>query len=413
MVVPNSTDAERLAAVRAALPALDAGIYLNTGSVGPLPAETAAAMADAADRELRLGRAHPDQYLDFLERMGEARAAIAAVLVADVDEIALTHATTDGMNVATWAVDWKPGDRAVTTNHEHAGGFGPLVAVRDRFGVEVTVADIGDGGDDARTLDALDAAITPRTRLVTVSHVLWTTGARLPLAEIAEIAHARGARLAVDGAQAVGAIPVDVHATGADAYAVAGQKWLLGPEGSGAVWIDPSFVAEAAQPYAGWFSFERAAGPTDTALHRSARRFEASNWYHPAVVGLARSVGWLSMFVGLAWIHERGAAMARTAADGLAAIPGVELLTPRDRMATLVTFRIAGWPAEAALTELAGRTFVIARTIPVLDAIRLSVGCFTTQDELRRVLDAVELLAGHTPQSLPPRSRLTILGQDG
>lgn len=413
MVAPDTPDAERLTAVRAALPALDAGIYLNSGSVGPLPAETAAAMADAADRELRLGRGHPDQFLDFLERMGEARAAIAAVLVADVDEIALTHATTDGMNVATWAVDWKPGDRAVTTNHEHPAGFGPLLAVRDRFGVELAIADIGDGGDDARTLAAIDAAITPGTRLVVVSHVLWSTGARLPIREIAEIAHALGALVVVDGAQAAGAIPVAVRDLGVDAYSVAGQKWLLGPEGSGAVWLSRELIASAAQAYSGGFSFEKANGPLDSVLHRTARRFEASNWYHPAVIGLARSVGWLSMFVGLAWIHERGAAMARSTADALAAIPGVELITPRDRMATLVTFRIAGWPAENALAELGARSFVIARAIPPLDALRFSVGFFTSDEELRRVLATVELLASHTPETLPPRSRLTILGQDG
>ena len=95
------------------------------------------------------------------------------------------------------------------------------------------------------------------------------------------------------------------------------------------------------------------------------------------------------------------------------AIDGVEMLTPRDRMATLVTFRIRGWEAEAALDELAARTFAIARTIPSLDALRLSIGFFTTEDELERVAGAVELLAAHTPATLPRRQRLTIIGQDG
>jgi L-cysteine/cystine lyase len=117
------------------------------------------------------------------------------------------------------------------------------------------------------------------------------------------------------------------------------------------------------------------------------------------------------MYVGLPWIHARGQAMARSAADRLAAIDGVEVLTPRDRMATLVTFRIAGWDAATALTELAARTFAIARTIPPLDAIRISVGFFTTDEEIERVAACVALLASHTPASLPQRPRLTILGQ--
>ena len=103
--------------------------------------------------------------------------------------------------------------------------------------------------------------------------------------------------------------------------------------------------------------------------------------------------------------------MAAAAIDRLAAIPGVTVLTPRHAMATLVTFRIAGWTAEAALDELGSRIFLVARTIPSLDALRLSVGFFTTDDELDRVAEAVELLARHTPETLPPRRTLAILGQ--
>ena len=103
------------------------------------------------------------------------------------------------------------------------------------------------------------------------------------------------------------------------------------------------------------------------------------------------------MYVGLPWIHDRGRMMAKAARDRLAGIPGVEMLTPPDHMATLVTFRIAGWDAATALDELAGRTFAIARTIPQLDAIRISVGFYTTEDEIERVASAVELIASHTP----------------
>jgi selenocysteine lyase/cysteine desulfurase len=92
-------------------------------------------------------------------------------------------------------------------------------------------------------------------------------------------------------------------------------------------------------------------------------------------------------------------------------IDGVTVLTPRDRMATLVTFRIAGWPAQAALTELGARVFAIARTIASLDALRISVGFFTSEDELERLAGAVELLAAHTPDTIPPRRQLAMLGE--
>jgi L-cysteine/cystine lyase len=411
VVAPFLPDAEKLAAIREALPALDAGIYLNTGSVGPMPAETAAAMAEIVDYELRIGRAATDYWEAFLERLAEARGAVAAVLGADVDEVAITHSTSGAMNAATWSLDLRAGDRIVTTSAEHPGALGPVHAAAARTGAEVVAVDVGLGGDDVAILTAFDDVIGPGTRLVALSHVLFTSGARLPIAAIAGLAHDRGAIVAVDGAQAVGAIAVNVAELGVDFYAVPGQKWLLGPEGTGAIWASPAATERGLVSNASWFTYERI--DADGAVpHPNARRFEESGPYRPGITGLARSCGWLSMYVGLPWIHERGAAMARLAADRLASIDGVELLTPRERMATLVTFRIRGWDSETALTEIAGRTFAIARTIPPLDAIRISVGFFTTEDEIERLTGAVELLAAHTPESLPKRPRLTVLNVD-
>ena len=404
------TDGDKFAAVRAALPALASGIHLNTGSVGPLPAEVAAAMTEMEAYERDIGRAHLDYYLGFLERMDEARAGVAAVIGADLDEIALTHATTDGMNIATLGIDWRAGDRAVTTIQEHAGTLGPLYGLRDR-GVELAFADVADGSDAEAIVAAMDRALTPGTRLVSISHVLWSTGAVMPVARIAALAHARGALLAVDGAQAAGAIPVRVRDLGADAYAVSAQKWLLGPEGMGAVWIAREARERIRPTIAGHYSLasydSRGAGE----WHSDGRRYEASNFHRPSVVGMARAIGWLSMFVGLEYVHRRGPEMARRAADMLAAVPGVEVLTPRAAMATLVTFRIAGWQPGPALDELGARVFAIARTIPLLDALRISVGFFTSDDELERFVGAVRLLAEHTPETLPPRRTLTVLGE--
>jgi selenocysteine lyase/cysteine desulfurase len=104
--------------------------------------------------------------------------------------------------------------------------------------------------------------------------------------------------------------------------------------------------------------------------------------------------------------------MARSAADRLRAIDGVELLTPSDRMATLVSFRIRGWTPAAALDELSARVFAVARTVPSVDALRISVGFFTSEAELERFMSCVELLAAHTPDTIPPRRTLTILSGD-
>lgn len=403
-------DREKLAALREALPATGAGIYLNTGTCGPIPIESAAAMRRAEERELALGRATRDAHEELLDRMAEARAALAAVLGTEMDGVALTHSATEGIGLAVGTLDWRSGDRALTTNHEHPGVLGPLAAVRDRYGVDVRVAEIGDGGDDDRTLAALERELAEGgVRLVALSHVLWTTGAVLPVAEIVRRAHAHGAVVALDGAQAGGAIPLHVDDLDAEFYAVSGQKWLLGPEGTGALIVRREVAVASLPAVRGYFSSPSLHGGGRDGLWPDARRFEVAGFHAPSVVGLARSAGWLAMHVGLPWAHARATRLAHDAAIRLQAMPGVAVVTPPDRMATLVTFRVPGWPAERVAEELARRVFAILRAIPGLDAVRLSVGFFTTGEELRRVLDAVEELARHTPASLPARPAIEFL----
>jgi L-cysteine/cystine lyase len=409
VVTPFMPDDEKIPALREALPATSAGIYLNTGSAGPMPRETAKAMAEAEGWELRTGRADPNYWQDSLERMAEARASVAAILGTSPGSIALTHATTDGMNVATWAVDWQAGDRVVTSGLEHAGALGALWALRERRGVDLAIVDVGWGGDRTAVLDAFDRAITAATKLVSISHVSFATGAVFPISEIAEMAHARGALIAVDGAQAAGAIPVAPEDLDADFYSVPGQKWLLGPEGTGALYCAPSVLDRPRQTFSGYAGFESLDLSAAGKLRPDARRFEHSTHHQPSVLGFARSTAWLSMYVGWQWIHERIARLAGQAHDALCEIPGVEVLTPRASMAGLVTFRIAGWKSGDALRELSQRTLCIARTIPPIDAIRISVGFFITEGELRRFRDGVALVASTTPETIPHRPTIEVL----
>lgn len=405
------SDPDKLAAVRAALPSLAAAIQLNTGSVGPIPAEVAAAMAELEAYERDFGRAQREYWMDSLQRMDEARAAVAAVLGGDLDEVGITHAATDGMNLGTWSVDWSGGGRAVATCHEHAGGVGPLYMVSDRFGVDLAFAEFVGNASDDEIVAQFDRLITPETRLVSISHVLWTSGLVMPVARIAAIARERGALVLVDGAQAAGAIPVNVRDLGVDMYSIPAQKWLLGPEGLGALWVRRELIPTVEPSFAGHFTFTSHDSRGNRVLQTDARRFQATNYHRPSIVGMARAIGWLTMYVGLEFVHRRGAEQAHRAADLLAGIDGVELLTPRDRMAGLVSFRIRGWEPQAALDELAARTFAIARTLPLVNALRISVGFWATEAEVDQFIDGVRLLAAHTPETLPPRRTLTIVGQ--
>ena len=202
-----------------------------------------------------MGRATIDQFVAFMDRMAEARASVAALLVADPDDIALTHSTTDGINLVLSSLPWASGDRVVTTNHEHPGVLGPLQALRDRHGVEVDFVDIGDGGDAALTLAGIRRALERPARAVVASHVLWTTGAVLPVAALGALAREAGAVSVIDGAQSAGAIPVALDEVGVDAYAVPGQKWLLGPEGMGALWVRRAFADATIPAVAGYLAY--------------------------------------------------------------------------------------------------------------------------------------------------------------
>jgi L-cysteine/cystine lyase len=304
------------------------------------------------------------------------------------------------------APPWRRGDRAVTSNVEYPGVVGALLEIVDRFGAQLEVVDAS--GDAAAVLERFDRAIDARTRLVAISHVSYSTGQTLPVAEIGEIARRAGAWYVVDGAQSAGAIPTDVESLRADFYALPAQKWLLGPEGMGALWAGPRAVAEAAESAGGAFLLDEL-GKDGRAPRKDARRFDASTLHHPSVVGLARGVGWLEMYVGLEWVYERAARLSRQGAQRLAEVDGVELLTRRDSMATLMAFRVSGWTAEQVREELSRRIFAITRTIPELDALRISVGFFNTDEELERFVDAVGLLARHTPETLPRRPALVVM----
>ena len=162
----------------------------------------------------------------------------------------------------------------------------------------------------------------------------------------------------------------------------AADRWLLGPEGVAVIWTDPG-----------------ATPPQDMALPRTA------------LIGLARSVGWLEMYVSLEWIYERTAGLARRLRDGLANVPGVQVLTPADAMAAVVCFRIENWPADAAAEELSRRVHSLVRPAPDTAAIRASVAWFNTEEEIDQFGAGVAELAANTPATLPRRPTLIVLGE--
>jgi len=380
------SDEAKLTAIRHELPATTESVYLNTGTCGPLPRRTVAAIQAEIQHELLHGRIAFADFERLLAMIDDLRAAFGRLLGADPAELALTHHTSEGMNIGTWALNWRPGDELITTTLEHEGGLMPAYVLGRRLGVTVKVVELGVGQDDV--VGRLEAAVTSRTRLISVSHVSFISGAKLPLAEIVEMAHRRGVLVLVDGAQSAGAMPIDLHALGVDLYAVPGQKWLCGPEGVGALYVRRDRLSEVQPTFTGFASLWPAMAIDTTGeymLTADARRYEVGTVFRPAIAGMRESLRWLEEGVGWDWIYSRIADLARQAAGMLAELPGVHVLTPPER-AGLISFRVDGWKPEDVVNQLAQHRIRI-RSVHGLACLRVSTGFYTTREDLLQLRD--------------------------
>lgn len=381
----------KVEALRRQFPALAGQIHLNTGTSGPLPAPVAGAMARAAAHDVEQGRGIIADYMEFVAVKKSAREQVRRLLNAPAGSIALTHHTTEGINVVLWGLRWQPGDEIITTSLEHEGVTVPLALLRYRQGVTVRVAGIGAGGRD-ETLAALSRAFSRRTRLVVVSHVVYSSGACLPLAEIVELAHRQGVAVLVDGAQSVGAIPIDVQALDVDFYTVSGQKWLCGPEGTGALYLRPDRIDEVMPTFGGYLT---QAGQDYRAFiipAPGALRYEVGTVYRPAIVGFETGLRWLLDEVGLEWAFERIQTLAAGLRQRVVELPGVEMVTPDGPQAGLVNFDLPDWSpaAQVGLADELSRRGIVIRSIhhPPY-CLRASTSWFNTEADLDALCQAL------------------------
>jgi L-cysteine/cystine lyase len=352
---------------RAQYPVLERLAYLNAGTNGPLGRETVEAMIEQERRDVRHGRSGKGYYNSMHELRGRARRALAGVVGAPPEQVALTTSTTNACNIALAGLDLAAEDEVVTTDSEHFGLLGPLAASRARIRV-AKVRDLR----PAAAFDAIVGQVSARTRLLAVSHVSWVTGNLLPVAELAE---QTGLPVLVDGAQSVGAIPVDARKF--DFYTVSGQKWLCGPDGTGALVVrEPSRLRVAAPTHFSQESYE----PNGAFVPRAgAARFDAGAIPLPSLAGLAAAIA-----AAPDWRFERARLVAERCRSVLAERFAV---VTAPAQATLVTFR-SGGDAPQLVARLADRC-VVVRDIPGTDWIRVSCGYWTSDDDLERLLDAL------------------------
>jgi L-cysteine/cystine lyase len=352
------------AALRAQFPVLRAKAYLNAGTCGPIAEEAvqaAGAAARAAADEGRVG----SRFERLVEIRPQVRAAYAQRIGARPEDVALTSSTSDGVGRVVAALGLGAGDEIVTSDTEHPALYGPLIAARGR-GATVRAVPLADVRD----------AVGSQTRLVACSHVDWTTGAIAPDLGGLDVP------VLLDGAQGVGAIEVNVEALGCDFYAGSGQKWLCGPEGTGMLWVSPTWRERLAPLAPGYLNLAEPGAGMDTEPWPDARAYDA-----PAISLEAWSAALAAheVLAQFGWpdVHERAIALAAGFADTLR--ERGRTVAPRAET-TLVT-----WEAEGA-DELPARLAeqdIVVRNLPGTPFVRASIGAWNDESDLERLLAAL------------------------
>jgi selenocysteine lyase/cysteine desulfurase len=353
------------AALRAEFPVLERLAFLNAGTDGPVPAAAVRAAREALESELAGGRYAP-HFEARSALQAELRALYAQLLGCDVADVALKTSTSEGLGTILAGLELGPGDEIVTSDSEHPGLVGPLIAARDR-GVKLRAVPLRD----------VAGAVTERTTLVACSHVSWITGEVAPAA-LAEA----GVPVVLDGAQGVGAVPVDVGALGCAAYAAAGQKWLCGSDGTGMLYVEPEFAKRVRVLAPSFVCFEDHHAGFDAALWADARRFDTASLSREAAAFSLAATGVLAT-AGFDAVHARAAELAARLADALA--KRGRTVAPRGAT-TLVAWEE---PDPAATRQRLADAGVIIRDLPGRPYVRASVGAWNDESDLQRLLSAV------------------------
>jgi isopenicillin-N epimerase len=359
-------------------------VYLNNASLGPSPA----LVADATEGFRRRLDAFPSRYMwgGWSEAMEAVRSKTAMLLGAETEEIALIHNTTEGMNLVASSLDLAPGDEVILGDHEHTSGTVPWQYWQEPKGVSLVrpVLPILPA-DPGEIVEVYRRAITPRTRVISMCHVVNTNGMILPVKEVAEMARPRGILVAVDGAQAPGMIDVDLHDLGCDFYAASAHKWLLSPKGVGIFFARQGFQ-DRLKPLIVAHGWE----------DRSIRRFENYNTRNlPEVLGLGTAIDFQNL-VGPARRRARILELKRYLRDHIEGDSRFAVKTPAadELSAGITTVEVVGREVREAAAALAERHRIDCRpmTSHGLNGLRISLSVFNTEDQVEVLIGALRKL---------------------
>ena len=375
---------------RAEVPAATASPYFQTGGIGPSPTPVIEQLADRLTFQNRSPAA-----TDVAEVMGrvepDLRAQLARVFGAGEDEVALTHSTSEGISIVAWSLDWRPGDEVVISNTEHPANVIPWYVLRDRAGIAIREIDLSPGTD---LVDEVERQLSEKTRLVSLSHVSRNNGRTLRTedsARLAELLRARGVRYHLDGAQGPGCVPTDFAALGCDCYSTCGHKWLLGPKGTGALFVRRALLDEVQLSWAGAHSHETMDYDGNYTLLPSAARYEFGTRALADFFGFGQAVRWMED-LGLERILGRIDDLVDHGIEAIREAPELSLASPEDpadRSGILVVRLPDGCDPAALYRDLGREEGILASPVRGERDFRLSVHFFNTREEISSALDAI------------------------
>jgi len=386
--------------LRALLPALANKTYFNYGGQGPLPTPSLEAITASWVRIQELGPFTTAVWPFIEQEAGGVRRRLAAACGVGPHRITLTENVTSGCVLPLWGLPWQAGDELLISDAEHPGVVAACQELARRQGCRLSTLAVQElcrstpqAQLEAAVLQALERALTPNTRLVVLSHLLWNTGSVMPIAAVAKLllSHSRHPWLLVDAAQSMGSLPVAEAAAAADIYAFTGHKWCCGPEGLGGVALSERLLEQAQPTLIGWRSLAHE-GSAASSFHRDGRRFEVATSCLPLCSGLSRSLDLLEAEGSAAERLAKIQAGSQRLWQGLHQIPGVQTLLPEPPPAGLVSFTLAGH-ASAAVVEQLGHQGIWIRQLDDPDCLRACTHITTTNAEVDQLLEALTALA--------------------
>jgi cysteine desulfurase / selenocysteine lyase len=335
-------------------------IYMNNGAVAPTPLSTIKAMTDFMLTCAQGGPDSPSTFDYIKSLLDELRTRVAHLINCEHDEVVLVQSTTEGLNIVANGLDWKTGDKIVVRGgrHEHYANYLPWVALSQKKGVqlrELAMTD-EDGYFDLGQLEKL----VKGSRLITLSHVLYNTGAIMPVEEVGRIAQENGVLFCVDAAQSAGTISVDVKKIGCHFMAFPGFKWLCGPMGIGVFYCSKKAFEILEPPEIGSESATLSEQNIMTYLDMPDR-LQAGFRNFPGAVGLEASLRYI-LRIGLERIRKKNMNVAGILREEIAKIPAVKMYGPDDesKRSSIVTFISQKADSSTLIRQLEQNRIILA-----------------------------------------------------